>query len=199
MRVMADPGPPQQGEVLLARVRCSTAGLASLRADHLRILDSLHAESSGRPAADRESLKQRTNAVTEQLQQLELGLAEGGLMLALAHQFDTLEAERSVTRLEMRRVKDENDWLREELEDTERRLQEALAKLAELEVQETQREFENQVQNINSLLDNKKIEHNLLSFIMFIFYIDKETGNRSKCETNDTVKDSRWKLQVSIQ
>ena len=76
-------------------------------------------------------------------------------MLALAHQFDTLEAERSVTRLEMRRVKDENDWLREELEDTERRLQEALAKLAELEVQETQREFENQVQNINSLLDNK--------------------------------------------
>ena len=154
MRVMADPGPPQQGEVL-ARVRCSTAGLASLRADHLRILDSLHAESSGRPAADRESLKQRTNAVTESLQQLELGLAEGGLMLALAHQFDTLEAERSVARLEMRRVKDENDWLREELEDTERRLQEALAKLAELEVQETQREFENQVQNINSLLDNK--------------------------------------------
>ena len=34
---------------------------------------------------------------------------------------------------------------------------------------------------------------------MFIFYIDEETGNRSKCETNDTVKDSRWKLQVSIQ
>ena len=157
MRVMADPGPPQQGEGLLAGVRCSTAGLASLRADHLRILDSLHAESSGQPAADRESLKQRTNAVTESLQQLELGLAEGGLMLALAHQFDTLEAERSVTRLEMRRVKDENDWLREELEDTERRLQEALAKLAELEVQETQREFENQVQNINSLLDNKWI------------------------------------------
>ena len=170
MRVMGDPGPQQQGEGVVAGVRCSTAGLASLRADHLRILDSLHAEASA--DGDRESLKQRTNAVTESLQQLELGLAEGGLMLALAHQFDTLEAERSVTRLEMRRVKDENDWLREELEDTERRLQEALAKLAELEVQEEQRCFESQVQHMNF------IENILVSFIscLYITFTDEETG-----------------------
>ena len=167
MRVMGDPGPQQQGEGVVAGVRCSTAGLASLRADHLRILDSLHAEASA--DGDRESLKQRTNAVTESLQQLELGLAEGGLMLALAHQFDTLEAERSLTRLEMRRVKDENDWLREELEDTERRLQEALAKLAELEVQEEQRNFENQVQKVTILsIDVKYFV--LIKYVLFILH-----------------------------
>jgi hypothetical protein len=77
-------------------------------------------------------------------------------MLALAGHFDKLEADRSLARLEMRRMQvsassflllklanavsnvfllleDENEWLREELEDTERRLEDALARLAQME------------------------------------------------------------------
>ncbi len=83
-------------------------------------------------------------------------MAESGVMLALAGHFDKLEADRSLARLEMRRMQvsassfiplkfvnavynvllileDENEWLREELEDTERRLEDALARLAQME------------------------------------------------------------------
>jgi hypothetical protein len=85
-------------------------------------------------------------------------VAESGVMLALAGHFDKLEADRSLARLEMRRMQvsafsflplklvnavskvllyctwqDENEWLREELEDTERRLEDALARLAQME------------------------------------------------------------------
>merc|ERR1719309_1171722 len=78
-------------------------------------------------------IEERIGAVTQQLQLLEVGVAESGVMLSLASHFDSLEAERSLAKMEMRRVKDENDWLREELEDTERRLEEALSRLAGLE------------------------------------------------------------------
>jgi kinesin light chain len=90
------------------------------------------------------------------LEKLEVGVAESGVMLALAGHFDKLEADRSLARLEMRRMQvsassfiplkfvnavynvllileDENEWLREELEDTERRLEDALARLAQME------------------------------------------------------------------
>ena len=36
---------------------------------------------------------------------VQVGVAESGVMLSLAHHFDTLEAERCIGRLEMRRVK----------------------------------------------------------------------------------------------
>merc|ERR1712224_719746 len=41
----------------------------------------------------------------------------------------------------MRRVKDENDWLREELEDTEKRLEDALSRLAGLEEEKKHWQF----------------------------------------------------------
>merc|ERR1712228_905181 len=48
-------------------------------------------------------------------------------------------------KMEMRRVKDENDWLREELEDTERRLEKALSRLAVIEEEKQQWLFMEQV------------------------------------------------------
>ena len=47
--------------------------------------------------------------------------------------FDILESEQSMNKLEIIRVKDENDWLREELEDAEKRLEDVLERLAGLD------------------------------------------------------------------
>ena len=44
-------------------------------------------------------------------------------------------------------VQDENDWLREELEDTERRLEEATSKLAVIQEEKKQWLFMEQVRN----------------------------------------------------
>ena len=124
---------------LLSLVKNNRAGLKTLRDDHLDILSEIRNEEENRrnsaeadTAGDRD-LEERISAVTESLQMLEVGVAESGVMLSLAAHFDMLESERSITRMEMRRVKDENDWLREELEDTEKRLEDALSRLAGLE------------------------------------------------------------------
>merc|ERR1719147_378063 len=133
-----------QGNIL-ARTRECGAGLVSLRDEHIGILNNIRTEEenlrntcNGQETRERGGIEERIGAVTQQLQLLEVGVAESNVMLSLASHFDSLEADRSLARMEMRRVKDENDWLREELEDTEKRLEEALARLAGLEEEKKQ-------------------------------------------------------------
>ena len=139
---------------LLSLVKNNRAGLKTLRDDHLDILRDIRTEEENRrnsvesDKTGERDLEERISAVTESLQMLEVGVAESGVMLSLAAHFDMLESERSITRLEMRRVKDENDWLREELEDTEKRLEDALSRLAGLEEEKKHWQFLEQVQRL---------------------------------------------------
>jgi len=126
---------------LLSLVRSNRAGLSRLREDHLHILDTIRNPEQEADQAQDEDIEQRISAVTESLQLLEVGVAESGVMLSLAAHFDMMESEKSLTKMEMRRVKDENDWLREELEDTEKRLEDALSRLAQLEEEKKHWDF----------------------------------------------------------
>ena len=97
---------------LLSLVKSNRAGLKTLRDDHLDILSEIRNEEENRrnsgdtdTAGTDRDLEERISAVTESLQMLEVGVAESGVMLSLAAHFDMLESERSITRMEMRRVK----------------------------------------------------------------------------------------------
>ena len=90
-----------EGSSLLTLVRNNRAGLATLRDDHLGILDNIGAE----PGPGDRDIEERISAVTESLQLLEVGMAESGVMLSLAAHFDMMESERSLSKMEMRRVK----------------------------------------------------------------------------------------------
>ena len=95
----ADNNLTGEGSDLLSLVRNNRAGLKTLRDDHLEILDSIRKPEEVNTSED------RISAVTESLQLLEVGVAESGIMLSLAAHFDMMESERSLTKMEMRRVK----------------------------------------------------------------------------------------------
>ena len=141
-------------KTLSTLVKNNRAGLRALKEDHLNILDSLTSKHGDRnnncdeKNTPDDNIKERINAVGDSLQLLEDGIADSGLILSLAQYFETFESERSITKLEMKRVKDENDWLRDELESTERRLHEALSTLAELEEEKHQYNFTNEVKTL---------------------------------------------------
>lgn len=136
----ADNGVSGGGSSLLSLVRSNRAGLSRLRDDHTEILDNIRRQpGTQEPGAG--DIEERVTAVTESLQLLEVGVAESGVMLSLAAHFDTMESERTLSKMEMRRVKNENDWLREELEDTEKRLEDALSRLAQLEEEKKHWDF----------------------------------------------------------
>ena len=75
------------------------------------------------------NLEARVANVTASLEKLEVGIEESSVMLALSEHFTRMETDRQGLRLEMGRVVEENEWLREELSDTQKRLIEAEAEL----------------------------------------------------------------------
>ena len=108
------------------------------------------ASPSNGKTAQTSVLEDRITNVTRSLEQLEVGIAESTVLLSLNDHFERLEADRSTLRLEMGRVQDENEWLREELTDTQRQLQEALAELAGIKEEKKQWEFQEELRNMKA-------------------------------------------------
>merc|ERR1719323_203163 len=129
------------GSNLLTLVKTNQSGLKTLRDDHLEILSNIRDADNNNQEVVSKDIEDRISAVTESLQLLEVGVAESGVMLSLAAHFDQMESERSLTKMEMKRVKGENDWLREELEDTEKKLEDAMSRLAQLEEEKKHWDF----------------------------------------------------------
>lgn len=144
-------------EDIVNQTRVVSNGLGSLRDDHYTILSRMREEYENERNANNTSpmngkkssqlLEDRIANVTQSLEQLEVGLAESNVLLNLNDHFERMEADRTTLRLEMGRVQDENEWLREELGDTQRKLHEALADLAEIREEKRQWEFMEEVKN----------------------------------------------------
>ena len=100
-------GQPGHSGGLLARTRECGAGLTSLHQEHLAVLARVRAEEDDltNRGHQPDSLEDRIGAVTDQLQLLEVGVAESGLMLHLADHFDSMEADRGLAKMELTRVK----------------------------------------------------------------------------------------------
>jgi len=137
---------------IIARTRECGAGLTSLRDDHVLILEDIRGRGPELPG-----LQDRIEAVTNSLDLLEVGVAESGVLLSLSHHFDQLEADRTTARMEMRRMQGENEWLREELEDTEKRLEDALSRLAGLEQEKIHWNFMEEVRRSQQEADLRPI------------------------------------------
>jgi len=102
-------------------------------------------------------LEERITNVTKSLEQLEVGIAESNVLLSLHDHFERLEADRSTLRLEMGRVQDENEWLREELTEMQRQVQEALAELAELKEEKKQWQFQEEIRLMSEIKDVRPV------------------------------------------
>ena len=122
-------------ESLQGQTRQVKNGLTALKSEHVRILDNIKQDGTG-------LIDDRIANVTKSLENLDLGIEESTVLLSLSEHFDRLELERMKLRLEMERVHDENDWLREELSDTQSQLQSALAELTELREEKSKWQFE---------------------------------------------------------
>ena len=119
---------------LLDSISEATGSLELLHHQHEEIRKSLlsQTEQTG------EDLRPRISEVKRTLDQLDLGVNEGRLILTIINYLDTLDTDQAQAGLQLVKIKDENDWLREELEEAERRLEDVLANIAALEVEEEQ-------------------------------------------------------------
>ena len=128
---------------MLESISGTTGNLESLRDQHEDIRESLRSEAAQ---------LSRLSEVKRTVDELDLGVNEGRLMLTIVNYLDTFEMEQIETSRELEKIKGENDWLRDDLEEAEKKLEEVLSMIAALEVEKDQHLLMEEVNKILSLV-----------------------------------------------
>ncbi|KAF7666483.1 hypothetical protein LDENG_00107040 [Lucifuga dentata] len=140
---------------------CSTqqviAGLEALRGENRSLLESLQEAKEGRPTSS--SVEQEKSGIIRQsLERIELGLGEAQVMMALSAHLSSLEAEKQKLRTQVRRLCQENEWLREELAGVQQRLLDSEQEVVTLEEQNRHLQFMSSIRKYDqeeALLEDK--------------------------------------------
>ncbi|KAI2656248.1 kinesin light chain 1-like isoform X1 [Labeo rohita] len=130
------------GEEILCSTQQVIAGLEALRGENRTLLDSLQETLQSQTSSESGSLEQeKTNIILQSLERIELGLGEAQVMMALSAHLGSLEAEKQKLRAQVRRLCQENQWLRDELARAQQQLQEREQEVVTLEEQNRHLQF----------------------------------------------------------
>ncbi|KAI4473725.1 hypothetical protein M0802_015966 [Mischocyttarus mexicanus] len=121
-------------EEIMAGARTVAQGLEALRVEHSGLLQGLQSQEA--PAA-----KDKSTLLSKNIEMIELGLGEAQVMMALASHLQMVEAEKQKLRTQVRRLCQENAWLRDELAGTQQKLQASEQAVAQLEEEKKHLEF----------------------------------------------------------
>uniref|UniRef100_A0A670ZC31 Kinesin light chain n=1 Tax=Pseudonaja textilis TaxID=8673 RepID=A0A670ZC31_PSETE len=149
------------GDDIILQTRQVMKGLEALRSENWSIRHRLQeallkeqrlmGEREGPlAAADAQALElleEKQDLVGRSLEGIELGIAEGQMLIALSSHMGVLEAEKQKLRAQVRRLGQENLWLREELAGTQLRLQHSVEAVAQLEEENKHLHFLNQLKH----------------------------------------------------
>ncbi|XP_060114309.1 kinesin light chain 3 [Heteronotia binoei] len=173
MSIMVEAGEEQSGrmtaEGIIVNTRQVMKGLEALRNEnlsiHQRLQEALRKEQHlwsqreevAAGAVDTEAvdlqalelLEEKRNLVCKSLEGIELGIAEAQMLIALSSHIGALEAEKQKLQAQVKRLNQENVWLRDELAVTQVRLQHSEEAVAQLEEEKKHLEFLNQLKQYN--------------------------------------------------
>ncbi|XP_067412614.1 kinesin light chain 3 isoform X2 [Emydura macquarii macquarii] len=161
MSLMVEVGDGQAGrmtvEDIIAGTRQVVKGLEALRSENRGISQQLqetllqgHGQEEPTGSQALELLEEKHDLVCKSLEGIELGLGEAKMMIALSSHIGALEAEKQKLRAQVKRLCQENLWLRDELAGTQLRLQQSEETVAQLEEEKKHLEFMNQLKQYDS-------------------------------------------------
>ncbi|XP_075233738.1 kinesin light chain isoform X2 [Lycorma delicatula] len=140
-------------EEIMSNTKTVVQGLEALKNEHNSILGGLTAASVELTVsaveraqmavqnAESSVILEKQGLVQKSLGMIDLGLAEAQVMMALASHLQIVEAEKQKLRTQVRRLCQENAWLRDELANTQQKLQASEQAVAQLEEEKKHVEF----------------------------------------------------------
>jgi len=133
-------------EEVVNHTRTIVQGLEALRNEHTSILSALnttiqHTSKETTESSDSGNVSEKAGIIQKSLDDIELGLSEAQIMLTLSSYLQTVEAEKQKQRAQVRRLCQENMWLRDELASTQQKLQGSEQRVAQLEEDNKHMEF----------------------------------------------------------
>ena len=109
---------------IVSNAKTVTKGLEALRQEHESILGGIKSSLEVPDLGQENSLiQEKCTLIQRSLEMIELGLGEAHVMAALAGHLQTMEAEKQKLRSQVKRLCQENAWLRDELASTQQKLQ----------------------------------------------------------------------------
>lgn len=122
-------------------------GLETLKTEH----DGLLLRISGKQRNGEQQLQgenghefgDKYDVIQSSLEKIELGIGEAQVMMALCNHLSTVEAEKQKLKAQVRRLCQENAWLREELSATQQKLQLSEQNVVQLEEEKNHLEYMN--------------------------------------------------------
>lgn len=119
-------------EDVVSNTKTVIQGLEALKNENNNILCGIQSQlknappnRSGLDAANYLLMQEKANIIDKTIHDIELGLSEAQVMIALQHHLQTVEAEKHKLRAQAKRLSQENAWLRDELSKTQQKLMEA--------------------------------------------------------------------------
>lgn len=136
-------------EEIIGKTKQVIQGIEALKNEHNSILHSLLETLKCLKKDDEMNLvEEKSNMIRKSLEMLELGLSEAQVMMALSNHLSAVESEKQKLRAQVRRLCQENQWLRDELANTQQKLQKSEQSVAQLEEEKKHLEFMNQLKNL---------------------------------------------------
>uniref|UniRef100_A0A2I3GDG4 Kinesin light chain n=1 Tax=Nomascus leucogenys TaxID=61853 RepID=A0A2I3GDG4_NOMLE len=134
-----------QDEIVLG-TKAVIQGLETLRGEHRALLAPLVAPEAGEAEP---GSQERCILLRRSLEAIELGLGEAQVILALSSHLGAVESEKQKLRAQVRRLVQENQWLREELAGTQQKLQRSEQAVAQLEEEKQHLLFMSQIRKLD--------------------------------------------------
>ncbi|KAJ8361438.1 hypothetical protein SKAU_G00179630 [Synaphobranchus kaupii] len=133
-------------EEIISNTKLVIQGLEALKSEHNCILHSLLETIKCLKKDEEASLvHEKSNLLRKSVEMIQLGLGEAQVMMALSSHLGTVESEKQKLRAQVRRLCQENQWLRDELANTQQKLQHSEQGVAQLEEEKKHLEFLNQL------------------------------------------------------
>ncbi|XP_015824498.3 kinesin light chain 1 isoform X1 [Nothobranchius furzeri] len=146
MKEEEDPGEKLSQDEIISRTKQVIQGLEALKQEHHSILDGLLGTLRCLKQDEEGVLvEEKSLMIRKSLEMLELGLSEAQVMMALSSHLSSVESEKQKLRAQVRRLCQENQWLRDELAGTQQKLQKSEQSVAQLEEEKKHLEFMNQL------------------------------------------------------
>ncbi|XP_014272515.1 kinesin light chain isoform X5 [Halyomorpha halys] len=151
-------------EEIMANTKIVIQGLEALKNEHNSLLSTELTVSAVERAqaamtAAAESSAERQALVQKSLDMIELGIGEAQVMVSLANHLQIVEAEKQKLRTQVRRLCQENAWLRDELANTQQKLQASEQAVAQLEEEKKHLEFMSSVKKYDQdIMDESQSE-----------------------------------------
>ncbi|KPM06125.1 kinesin light chain-like protein [Sarcoptes scabiei] len=142
-------------EEIISNTKNVMQGLEALKAENCAILSGLMQslqliKETSKGDVNTRLMEEKATIIRKTIESIELGLNEADVMIALAGNLQSIEAEKQKFRAQVRRLCQENAWLRDELANTQQKLQVSEQTVAQLEEEKRHLEFMNSLKKYDN-------------------------------------------------